>query len=413
MLDKDKSTRDATTEPAVLVSKQKLVVFEGNSSPAPLPSLCMTDKKTAVVQVLPLPTTALPHDHETQPPTVANPNALRNPATDSSQVHLLEYKRSLKTRQQCIIATFVGAFLSLSCFVAGLVIALRDPYNLALRLPIPIQNNWNEAISLGINLIIGFVNDSMAFVDSCSLCWALLAEERLEYNTNIRLFTHARVSPPNHWPANVLSMASLVLCYGASSLVIVGGEPEDRDRDIQCWDLGFQVESEYTWVNATAFCALGVGLGVQATLAAWCLYLSTSTKGKVTGSTVPSWDSDPLSATLAALHLGIITRRQGRAMLSVHQHDEPSGAAHPLPRPKSMWALRQRSIRVVLILVWTYAFLSIVAPILVVVLPKTLSCVFCFTWGRSLQWRRAQLRQPPQELYGVLHVAHGPFKCPR
>lgn len=323
--------------------------------------------------------------HDTQQASIASSETLRISASsfDLEQGILFDYNRSLGTRRQCIAATTVGAALFLFCFTFGLFIALQDPYNLALRLPIPIGNNWNEAISLGINLIIGFANDGMAFAHSCSLRWALLSEGRLEYNTNIRLFTHARLSAPNRWPANLLSLASLVLCYGSSSLLIVGGEPEDDARDIDCWNLGFQVESEYTWVNATALCALGIGLGVQAALAGWCLYLSTPKRGSLTrsNSTVPSWNSNPLNTTLTALHLGILTRCPGRALLSVHQQNEPSGAAlQPLPRQKSMWALRQRSIRLVLLLVWMYALLSVAAPIIVVIIPKTLSCVFCFTW---------------------------------
>lgn len=36
--------------------------------------------------------------------------------------------------------------------------------------------------------------------------------------------------------------------------MIVGGESEDRGRDIHCWDLGFQVETEYTGERHSIVC---------------------------------------------------------------------------------------------------------------------------------------------------------------
>lgn len=392
---------------AAHVDEKTLFVSDGSYSSVSTPSSASTDKQSAVVKevFLSKPAQSLPHkaldDLQIQSSEVTAPNTLRNPAPVQEQACLPDYDRSLKTRQQCIAATFIGAVLSLFCFIFGLIIALRDPHNLALRLPIPIQDNWNEAISLVINLIIGFANDGMAFAHSCSLRWALLAEGRLEYNTNIRLFTHARSSPPNRRPANILSLASLILCYGASSMLIVGGEPEDRERDITCWNLGFQVDSEYAWVNATALCALGVGLGTQAALAGWCIYMSMPKKGSSIGSTVPSWNSDPLNTTLTALNLGLFTRRPGRAMLSVHRRNEPSSASNPLPQQKSIWALRQSSVRVVLILVWTYALLSVAAPLIVIMIPKTLSCVFCLTWNNPCSG--------DQEDYGLYHKNFAEF----
>lgn len=308
-------------------------------------------------------------------------------SSDQNLADLPDYDRAHKTRTQCMLATLLGTLFSIALLALGTTAAVRDPHTLALRLPIRSTSTWLEAVSLAVNILIGFSQDGMAFAHAASLRWALLAEGRLAFNTNIRLLTHARASsaPPNRWPANAASLASLVLCYGASSVLFVSGEPEDLARDLACWDLGFQVDSAYAWLSGPALCALGLGLGVQAALAGWCLYLSTDGAGP--RKAVPSWNPDPLNTTLAAARLGIVTRRSGRAMLSAHQAHEPTRAAFPQPKQRSIAALRGRSsdVRLVLVLVWTFAAFAVLWPLVLVFVHKTLSCVFCFSWEDECQ----------------------------
>lgn len=301
-------------------------------------------------------------------------------STPSSQdpAPLPDFGRALKTRRQCLFATLLGVLLSLALLALGFTTAVRSPHTLALHLPVRSTSTWLEAISLAVNVVIGFSQDGMAFAHAASLRWALLAEGRLEFNTNIRLLTRSRhAMAPNGWPANAASLASLVLCYGASSLLIVSGEPEDPARDLTCWDLGFQVDSSYAWLNAPALCALGLGLGVQAALAAWCLHVSARDP-----AAIPSWNADPLNTTLAAVRLGFVARRPGRAMLSAHDAHEASRAAPPQRRQRSIAALRARfsDVRLMLVLVWTLAAFAVLWPLVLVFVHKTLSCTFCFSW---------------------------------
>lgn len=303
-----------------------------------------------------------------------------NTSISSSQdpAFLPDFDRAHKTRRQCLIATLLGILLSLALLALGITAAARSPHTLALRLPIRSTSTWLEVISLAVNVVIGFSQDGMAFAHAASLRWALLAEGRLDFNTNIRLLTHARrATGPNGWPSNAASLASLVLCYGASSVLIVSGEPEDPARDLTCWDLGFQVDSSYAWLNAPALCALGLGLGVQAALAGWCLCLSSRDP-----AAIPSWNPDPLNTTLAAVRLGMVAHRPGRAMLSAHDAHEPSRAAFPQRRQKSIAALRARTsdVRLVLVLAWLFAAFAVLWPVVLVLVHKTLSCAFCLSW---------------------------------
>jgi hypothetical protein len=63
----------------------------------------------------------------------------------------------------------------------------------------------------------------MGFIHSTSLRWALYREARLEFNTNIRLFTSARSSALNRWYTNAIWTACLILCYASTSQVFLWG----------------------------------------------------------------------------------------------------------------------------------------------------------------------------------------------
>lgn len=161
-------------------------------------------------------------------------------SSDQNPADLPDYDRAHKTRTQCMLATLLGTLFSAALLALGTTAAVRDPHTLAPRLPIRSTSTWLEAVSLAVNILIGFSQDGMTFAHAASQRWALLAEGRL--------LTHARASsaPPNRWPANAASLASLVLCYGGSSVLFVSGEPEDLARDLACWDLGFQLGSKWT-----------------------------------------------------------------------------------------------------------------------------------------------------------------------
>jgi len=56
-----------------------------------------------------------------------------------------------------------------------------------------------ELLKLGINVYVTILNEAMWFIHTVSLKWALHHEGRLEFNSNIRLFTSSRHSQPNRW----------------------------------------------------------------------------------------------------------------------------------------------------------------------------------------------------------------------
>jgi hypothetical protein len=142
-------------------------------------------------------------------------------------------------------------------------------------------------VSFIINILVACVTDCVGYIHGTPLRWALYREDRLEFNTNTRLFTNARSSTPNRWPSNVLCVASLILCYAATSLLFTRVGPIYGGHDI----------SLRVIVNRMAITALGLRLMGQAAIASWCL-LSTLRE-------IPTWSSNPLNNTLARLSIEI------------------------------------------------------------------------------------------------------------
>lgn len=150
-------------------------------------------------------------------------------------------------------------------------------------------------------------------------------------------FTNSRTSGPNKWYANSLALFCLVLSYGASSTMLF--------RDFG----GLQV-------NGAAILAMGIGLAGQTAIALWCLLLSRQRN-------IPTWSSNPLNVTLAALHRGRCTRQPGRCMVSVHQrHQKHVTGSYSLEQQGSIWGARP-SARFVMVALWVLAITAIIWPI--------------------------------------------------
>ncbi|CVK86925.1 uncharacterized protein FPRN_05392 [Fusarium proliferatum] len=250
-----------------------------------------------------------------------------------------KYDINTSTRLQCVIGVSIGGLLALACIGAGIYVLATSKEKLALH--VNIDTTAREVLSLVFNIILTFCIDSMAFAHSVSLRWALYSEHKLEFNTNLRLFTSSTKSGPNRWYTNIFGMICLVFCYGASSYLLL----PLSDNDV--------------FINGIALLILGLVLLGLAALSAWCLWTSSNS--------VLTWSSNPLSNCLAAVQNGMVQRRNGRCMRSVHDRKPASGQlcadvdTQPiLPRQKqeNMYKLSRR-IRRIIWLLWVLAVLAI------------------------------------------------------
>ncbi|PHH92644.1 hypothetical protein CDD83_6414 [Cordyceps sp. RAO-2017] len=278
---------------------------------------------------------------------------------------LPSFDEAAGTRRSCLIAVILGATLALVCMtLAVYVLVTEGAMFLSLRLAILEQ----EILSLSLNLVLTFCIDGMMFVHSVSLRWALYYENRLQYNTNIRLLTSSRTSGPNRWYINMASLFFLILSYGTSSIMLPADPWENN------WFSGPRI-----CLNAIALSGLSVALAGQATIALWCLMLGRDL--------IPTWGSNPFNTALAAMEKGHITRRPGRCLLSVHQrYHQQDRKVYPTLKQGNMLQA-QPVVRYILALVWALAVLALAWPITVMILCRALDDDDC--WRFSFQWQGA------------------------
>ena len=249
-----------------------------------------------------------------------------NPLTESAHKYASQPKytfppfdRDLTTRNVCIAGIAISYILALLSIALSVHISRICNAELTTEGTI-CWHRWTTVISmissirtpidLALNVAVTLCTESLGYVHSTSLRWALWREGRLAYNSNLRLLNRARRSAINSWYANSVSSITLVVTYVAASQVFV---PMDPSQTYPPHSYDWQVQ-----VNAVALLFLGVSLFVQAALAHACLWRQSIR--------IPTWSSNVLSVALACLHQeSSIQPRQGRCMLSVLDRDEPSG----------------------------------------------------------------------------------------
>jgi hypothetical protein len=245
------------------------------------------------------------------------------------------FERCNHIRIASIAAVAVGFLISISCIVFSITaFCSHVPLRMIM---IRLSMGSYEVISFAANVAFTFLADQLAYVHSTSLRWALYQEGRLDFNTNLRLFTSATTSLSNRWWANLLSISSLILCYASLSQIsmVTLVEPED----LNMWSL-----------NTAAILTLGLGLLGLTTISACCLMVNQHS--------IFSWSSNPLNTALVALHY-TIQRKPGRSMLSVkHRGMEDNLPAAPCSRQDSA-VQAERSVRLVLIFSWILGLIGI------------------------------------------------------
>lgn len=293
-----------------------------------------------------------------------------------------DFDKASATQYGCIAAIFIGVILSLACLISGIYLLITKKAKLGAS--ISISDTSREVISLVINVILALCTDGMMFMHSVSLRWALYRERRLEFNTNVRLFTSARVFGPNSWYINLVALSCLILSYASTSVLFLSDEAVLSSAYAQQ-----ESSRDPVLVNATALVALGIGLAGQAVVATWCFVSSKRL--------IPTWSANPLNTALAAIQKGDISHRPGRCMLSVHQQKMQSQETHPLEKQGNM--LRGKNlVRYVLVLLWSLALLAIAWPITIAAVSKSIGNASAtgqasepLCWKLGFKWDQSSL----------------------
>lgn len=246
------------------------------------------------------------------------PNVGKRSAGERSTESCHSFNEDLHTRNKCIAALVLGAILCIACFILSIVILAQRqnksyfyPNNLLYKIDLPMSSvDWAvEIILLVVNFGVTLCLETLSYIHAVSLRWALYREGRLEFNTNLRLFTASRRSAPNQWYTNVLSAACLILSYASTSLLFIKNSPYTFDNfgpDMT----SDMLQSNVAFANSIAICCLGVGLLGHVSIAIWCIWSSSYY--------IPTWSSNPLNNTLGMLKDNI-QHRLGRCMMSASE----------------------------------------------------------------------------------------------
>lgn len=271
------------------------------------------------------------------------------------------------TRLGCLLAIVTTIILAVLCFAYGVhfistdsgaaVESLSQMASLNISdasfgiptyfAPISISGAGQEVAVLAFNILITLLNEGMACAHSVSLRWALYKEDRLTYNSPIRLFTSSKTSLPNRWYINILSLFCLILSYAASSVLITNPSTSDTP-------------APYLVISGTSMVALALAMSGQAAISLWCF------AGRQ--QTIRSWSSNPLNTTLAAIRGGRVSHIQGRCMMSVHQRNisTEGRGTYPSNGQGSIYQAHD-SVKWILALLWIMVLLSIGWVITIVV----------------------------------------------
>ena len=299
-----------------------------------------------------------PEDHSADVQQWLNPPYQQTTFYNSRQES--KYDSGDGTRLKCIGGVCLGGFLSSVCIAAGIYIICA--YGDRLAAPVNLSSTGQEILSLSINIIVTFCLDGMMFVHSVSLRWALYNEKRLDFNTNLRLFTNAKRSGPNRWYVNIFALACLILCYAASSFLFMTDEADLRMEPYTVNGAKLYKSYETSRVNGVSLIALGLGIAGQTWVSTWCLWTYANV--------IPTWSSNPLNNALVALQNGLVHRRDGRCIMSVHQRREGHAERqYPVEKQQSILKLH-RIVGFIIGLLWTLAVLAIVWTVIIALLSR-------------------------------------------
>lgn len=263
-------------------------------------------------------TTAIPIYHQPYESGATNDVGAR-------EINESAVKPNLRIRNFSIAGTVITLILSVVCLTYGIILVKRG------RTPIPSfvagtmvciglfrvgfrkKTRWivghtvvhstmiiAKASPLLLNLALAMLLSCVSRIQNVTLRWALHKEGRLDFNSNPKLFSFVRWSThaPNHWSIKTLSMISLAVIYGASSLMsnsvyIVGYVDIDDDGNVSLIkDKPYHGEPYALDFSGYPIVFLGAGLLIQVAIAFSCLALGWKI--------VKTWSENPLMTAIAA-----------------------------------------------------------------------------------------------------------------
>jgi hypothetical protein len=191
-----------------------------------------------------------------------------------------------------------------------------------------------ELIVLFINVTVTACNDITGFIHTLSLRWALHQESKLDFNSNLRLFTSSRRSKANSWYINAFMAALMVLSYVSTPFFFI---PLPALSDHYVWWRGYDFQ-----MCGLPMIILAIALLGQALVATFCTFSSTR---------ILTWSSDPVETTSACVGDGSLHHISGCCLRAVGDGEEDVTGLRGKGQQKSAYR-SHRQVRTVTHWIW-------------------------------------------------------------
>lgn len=257
------------------------------------------------------------------------------------------YDRSKLSRTMGLVGLGVAALFGVGCICAGVMIPPSQNPKTSGIVVVTLKDSWDrEILCLGLNLMVTACTEATGFVHGIALRSALASEQRLRFNTNLRLLSASgRLLSPNGMLVNIMMATLLVLSYGSSLLVTLS---VDMDSSSGVTDGGFAM-----CISEVPLIVLGGALVLQAAIALVSVY----------SADVLTWSSSPFDITAALVHHAQILPEPGRCMHGVG--DRRQGPVKPSAKQSSAWGAHQ-GVRKVVMRLWLLVVICVIWGLIVV-----------------------------------------------
>ena len=256
------------------------------------------------------------------------------------------YDRSYFSRRVALFGLFISFLVGIACIVCSVHVFLSKRTMLTGVAFLPLEQWWQrELVGLGATLLVALCTEATGFVHNVALRSALASEQRLRFNTNLRLLSAAKGAlNPNGKMFNGLMALLLVVSYSSGILVtlaVVTDSSEGRTRAVPL------PSTTQIYISNVALLVLGGALLLQVVIAVVAMATAD----------IRTWSSSPFDITAALVHHTQVTPVQGRCMHGVKDVDIHVPL---LPRKKQPSAWRSHSsLRKVVITIWVLVFACI------------------------------------------------------
>lgn len=151
------------------------------------------------------------------------------------------------------------------------------------------SKNVRLLITLGLSTTANILLGCIGYIHATTLRWALVQENRLHMNSNLRLFSRSKFYYPNKWYMNAVHLVGFTITFGSLTSITMDAKVNSDCNLKETEDTIFQQTDTYQDgldFNGVGIISLGIGILLQA-------FVSTCAISK--SAFVITWSSDLLT----------------------------------------------------------------------------------------------------------------------